>query len=241
MRGSSRFVWSLSTLAVGLSALFVQGCATSGSAPVTQQGYARRLSGELTAESYATLERGVLDELNRVRSDPQEYAAGLERDLQYYHGNLFRRPGDESALETREGTAAVREAIRVLRQTKPMATLRPSLGMTLGARDHVKDQASRGLMNHKGTDGSMAWDRVSRYGDWKTKISENMTFGPSTPHDVVAALIVDDGITDRGHRKNILDPDVKMVGISCGPHKALRVMCDMVEAGGFVERQAEHR
>jgi uncharacterized protein YkwD len=96
-------------------------------------------------------------------------------------------------------------------------------------------------MNHKGTDGTMAWDRVSRYGDWKTKISENMTFGPSTPHDVVAALVVDDGISDRGHRKNILDPDVKVVGISCGPHKALRVMCDMVEAGGFLEHQAEHR
>jgi uncharacterized protein YkwD len=209
--------------------------------PVTQQGSARRLSGELTAESYAALEGGVLDELNRVRSNPQDYAAGLERDLQYYHANLFRRPGDDSALETREGAAAVREAIRVLRQTRAMGTLRSSLGMTLGARDHVKDQASRGLMNHKGTDGSMAWDRVSRYGDWKTKISENMTFGPSTPHDVVAALIVDDGIADRGHRKNILDPDVTMVGISCGAHKALRVMCDMVEAGGFVEHKAEHR
>jgi uncharacterized protein YkwD len=96
-------------------------------------------------------------------------------------------------------------------------------------------------MNHKGTDGSMAWDRVSRYGDWKTKIAENMTFGPATAHDVVASLIVDDGITDRGHRKNVLDPDVRLVGISCGPHKALRVMCDMVEAGGFVDRQGEHR
>ena len=241
MRVSSRSVWSFSAIAVGLSALLAQGCATTSSGPVTQQGSARRLSGELTAESYAALERGVLDELNRVRSDPQDYAAGLERDLQYYHGNLFRRPGDDAALETREGTAAVREAIRILRQTKPMGTLRPSAGMTLGARDHVKDQAARGLMNHKGTDGSMAWDRVSRYGDWKTKISENMTFGPATPHDVVAALVVDDGISDRGHRKNILDPDVKVVGISCGPHKALRVMCDMVEAGAFLEHQAEQR
>ena len=241
MSVSSRFVWSISELAVGLCALFVLGCATAGSAPVTQQGSARRTAVELSADSYQALERGVLDELNRVRSDPQDYAASLERDLQYYHGNLFRRPGDDSALETREGTAAVREAIRVLRQTKPMPTLRPSAGMTLGARDHVRDQAPRGLMNHKGTDGSMAWDRVSRYGDWKTKINENMTFGPTTPHDVIAALIVDDGISDRGHRKNILDPDVKMVGISCGPHKALRVMCDMVEAAGFVEHQGEHR
>ncbi|HKW09984.1 MAG TPA: CAP domain-containing protein, partial [Gemmatimonadaceae bacterium] len=69
------------------------------------------------------------------------------------------------------------------------------------------------------------------------KISENMTFGPATAHDVVAALLIDDGITDRGHRKNILDPDVKTVGISCGPHKSFRVMCDMVQAGGFVERK----
>lgn len=241
MHGSSRFVWFSGTLAVGLSVALLQGCATTHSTPVEQQGSARRLSGELTVESYEVLERGVLDELNRVRSDPKNYAAGLERDLQYYHGNLFRRPGDESALETREGTGAVREAIRVLRGTRPMGTLRTSAGMTLGARDHVKDQAPRGLMNHKGTDGSMAWDRVSRYGDWKSKISENMTFGPTTAHDVVTALIVDDGISDRGHRKNILDPDVKMVGISCGPHKTLRVMCDMVEAGGYVEHQAEHR
>lgn len=241
MHGSSRFVLSLSALVVGLSVVLVQGCATTGTTPVTQQGSARRVPGELTAESYEVLERGVLDELNRVRANPKDYASGLERDLQYYHGNLFRRPGDDSALETREGTGAVREAIRVLRQTRPMGTLRASAGMTLGARDHVKDQAPRGLMNHKGTDGSMAWDRVSRYGDWKTKISENMTFGPSTARDVVEALVVDDGISDRGHRKNILDPDVKLVGISCGPHKLLRVMCDMVEAGGFTEHQAEHR
>ena len=241
MSVSSRFAWTFSAFAVGLSALVTQGCASTGSAPITQQGSARRAAVELNAESYQALERGVLDELNRVRSDPQDYAASLERDLQYYHGNLFRRPGDDSALETREGTAAVREAIRVLRQTKPVGALHTSAGMTLGARDHVKDQAPRGLMNHKGTDGSMAWDRVSRYGDWKTKINENMTFGPTTPHDVVAALIVDDGISDRGHRKNILDPDVKWIGISCGPHKILRVMCDMVEAGGFIEHQAEHR
>ena len=125
-----------------------------------QQGSARsRTPGASSAESYVALERGVLDELNRARSDPQEYAADLEGELQFYRGNLFRRPGDDSALETREGVAAVREAIRVLRQTKPMASLRTSAGMTAGARDHVKDQAPRGLMNHKGTDGSMAWDR----------------------------------------------------------------------------------
>jgi uncharacterized protein YkwD len=231
-----RHVSQLAITAV-LGALVVQGCATTGSAPtVSQQGAVRRLTPTLNEEYYAALDRGIVDELNRVRTNPSGYATGLERELQYYKGNLFRRPDDESALETREGTSAVVEAIRVLRQTPPMSPLRLSPPMSEAAEDHVRDQAPRGLMNHRGTDGSMAWDRVSRYGDWKKKISENMTFGPMTAHDVVAALLIDDGIADRGHRKNVLDPDVHLVGVACGTHKTFRVMCDMVQAGGFVDK-----
>ena len=238
MRLQSSLKYSVSFAVVAVTFLLAQGCASTSST-VMQQGSAR--GRELPTANYAALEHGVIDELNFARSNPQGYAAALERDLQFYQGTLFRRPGDESALQTREGAAAVREAIRVLRQTRPLAPLRISEGMTFGARDHVKDQAPRGLMNHRGTDGTQAWDRVSRYGVWQAKISENMTFGPATPHDVVAALLIDDGISDRGHRKNILDPDVKVVGISCGPHKSYRVMCDMVHAGGFVDRVAAGR
>jgi len=201
-----------------------------------QQGAERTpASTARTGTNHLALERGVLDELNRARTNPSDYATEIERDLQYYQGTLFRRPGDDSFLQTHEGAVAAREAIRVLRQTRPLPALRVSSGMMLAARDHVNDQAPRGLMNHKGTDGSMAWDRVSRYGDWKSKISENMTFGAASAHDVIAELIIDDGISDRGHRKNILDPQVKLVGVSCGPHKSYRVMCDIVHAGGFVE------
>jgi uncharacterized protein YkwD len=216
------------------SLIVQQGCASNGST-IIQQGAARGPAAGRTGTNYVALERGVVDELNHARTDPSGYAGEIERDLQYYQGNLFRRPGDESFLQTHEGAAAAREAIRVLRQTKPLPALRTSTGITLAARDHVNDQAPRGLMNHKGTDGSMAWDRVSRYGDWKSKISENMTFGAATAHDVISELIIDDGIADRGHRKNIFDPQIKLVGVSCGPHKSFRVMCDIVHAGGFVE------
>jgi uncharacterized protein YkwD len=231
----------VTSVAIAASAL-IYGCATSGSTTVIQQGSARgRGPGALPGANYAALEHGIIDELNEARANPQRYAATLERDLQYYQGTLFRRPGEETALQTREGQAAVREAIRVLRQQRPLPSFQIVEGMTLAARDHVKDQAPRGLMNHRGTDGTMAWDRVSRYGDWKAKISENMTFGPATAHDVVAALLIDDGIADRGHRKNILDPEVSVVGISCGPHKSYRVMCDIVHAGGFVEQKTAQR
>ena len=136
---------TLSAAAVALSVVLVQACASSSSAPVMQQGSAVRGSGKLPG-SYALLERGVIDELNYARTDPQGYATSLERDLQYYRGTMFRRPGDDSPLETREGVNAVREAIRVLRQTRPLPALRPVEGMMIAARDHVNDQAPRGLM-----------------------------------------------------------------------------------------------
>jgi uncharacterized protein YkwD len=68
-----------------------------------------------------------------------------------------------------------------------------------------------------------------------------MTFGPTTAHDVVAALLIDDGISDRGHRRNVLDPDIHLVGVACGTHASYRVMCDMLQAGGFVDRDTAQR
>ena len=238
MTPTTKRLLPVAALPIAILVLLAQGCASArNSGPTVSQQGASRASAGLPASFYAALERGVVDELNRARTDPSGYARSLEQDLQYYRGNLFRRPEDESALQTREGPDALREAIGVLRSTRPMSPLRTSAGMNLGARDHVNDQAPRGLMNHRGTDGTMAWDRVSRYGEWQRKVSENMTFGPSSARDVVAGLLIDDGIRDRSHRKNVLDADIKLVGVACGPHKTYRIMCDIVHAVGFAEKK----
>ena len=222
--------------ALGAAIGTIQGCASSRVTPEPrQQGAPRAATDGIPDNCCDALERDIVEELNRARTDPRRYASDLESDLRFYRGNLFRRPTDESALQTREGTSAVREAIEALRKTRPLGALRASSELSKSARDHVRDQAPRGLMNHKGTDGSMAWDRVSKYGRWETKVSENMTFGPATGRDVIAALIIDDGIRDRGHRKNIFDPEIRIVGVSCAPHKTYRLMCDIVHAGGLSE------
>jgi hypothetical protein len=222
--------------ALGAAIATIQACASGRVAPEPkQQGSPRAAASGIPENCCDALERDIVEELNRARTDPRRYATSLEGDLRFYRGNLFRRPTDESALQTREGTAAVLEAIESLRKTKPLGALRSSSELTKSARDHVRGQAPRGLMNHKGTDGTMAWDRVSKYGRWETKVSENMTFGPATGRDVIAALIIDDGIKDRGHRRNIFDPEIKIVGVSCAPHKTYRLMCDIVHAGGLSE------
>jgi uncharacterized protein YkwD len=109
--------------------------------------------------------------------------------------------------------------------------------MSAGAADHVRDQGPRGSEGHTGRDRSTPASRVSRYGRWFGIISENIQYGrTATAHDVVADLVIDDGVQDRGHRRNALDPDIRVAGVACGPHATYGQMCVIVHAGDYAER-----
>lgn len=83
---------------------------------------------------------------------------------------------------------AVREAIAVLSAAKPLPLLQYSPGITLAARDHVRDLGPRGGLGHVGADGSSPGKRVSRHGEWIGDLSEAITFGAPTARDVVLEL-----------------------------------------------------
>ena len=194
---------------------------TALSAPVAQAQSPDSLSG-----------RAIIAEINRVRTDPAGYAAFLERQLAFYEGNEIRRPG-QVRIVTHEGAAAVREAIQVLSQQASRPPLGLSEALSRAAADHVDDQGPKGSIGHEGTDGSTMQSRIERYGTWSITISENIDYGSATARDVVMALVIDDGVAGRGHRRNILDPQIRVAGAACGPHQQYRVMCVIDHAGGF--------
>lgn len=187
------------------------------------------------AKFLSPLENSVVREINRARAAPKDFAVFLEQSKRYYDGKVLTLPM-ETPLLTKEGTEAVSEAIRFLRSIKPVAPLYPSKGLSLGARDHVKDQGASGSTQHKGSDGSQVWDRVSRYGTWEKSIAENIACGTDKARNIVAFLIVDDGVSGRGHRKNIFNPDFHAIGVACGPHTAYRTICVITFAGGYKEK-----
>lgn len=41
-------------------------------------------------------------------------------------------------------------------------------------------------------------------------------------------MLIDDGISSRGDRKNLLRSDIKTVGIATGPHKVFGTVCVIV-------------
>ncbi len=190
------------------------------------------------ADYLSRLEADIVREHNLARGNPKQYATYLEALRDFFNGRLLQLPG-EIALRTEAGVRAVDEAIRFLRRAQPIGPVTPSRGMSNGARDHVRDSGPRGRTGHVGTDGSHPWDRVNRYGSWLVTMGENIAYGsydPSDARQVVVQLIIDDGVRNRGHRDNIFDLELHVIGVSCGEHKTFGSMCVMVYAGWYEER-----
>lgn len=183
----------------------------------------------------SAMEREIFDEINLARTNPLKYAEFTKDLRKSMAGRMIKRPG-KSTILTQEGIAAVDEAIGFLRSVRRVTALSPSRGLSMAARDHVRNQGPTGTIGHEGPDGSQINHRADRYGKWTALIGENISYGAETPRDRVLALIIDDGIPSRRHRKNIFNPIFRMIGIACGPHAKFSSMCVMDVAGGYKEK-----
>jgi uncharacterized protein YkwD len=173
----------------------------------------------------------LIAEINRLRADPPAYAARLAAYRAYYDGRIVHEPGERIGLETREGTAAVDEAIGALRGQPPLGPLATDPALEQAATDHAREQGPRGLTGHRGRDGSDAAVRVARHGLRPNVVGEVISYGPRTASAVVREFLIDDGVRDRGHRQSLLSPLFTRAGAACGPHKGFGTMCVVVFAG----------
>ena len=176
----------------------------------------------------------VIREMNLARQNPALYATFVQQLRSRMSGNVLMLPG-HTRIRTKEGTAAVDEAIRFLQNAQPLPPLAVSTGMSRAAADHCADQAAGGF-GHEGRNRSHAGQRIARYGTCMGGWAENISYGKSSARDVVLALIIDDGLPARKHRKNIFNPNYSVAGAAFGPHARFGTMCSMDFAGGYAER-----
>lgn len=166
----------------------------------------------------------VLAEINLARTEPQRYAKIIAARIPELSSGSHQR--------------AAREAVRCLEKMSPLRPLIFSPGLKAAAAEQVASASVRGLRGHRGADGSSPWERMDRHGRRCGTAAENIAYTRSDPRNIVTVLLIDAGAFSRGHRKNLLNPAFRHVGIATGPHARYGSLCVIDLAACFIEQPA---
>lgn len=130
-----------------------------------------------------TIEQEVLDEINLVRTNPSGYVEHIDSFLDYW----------DSGSDERK---TAKELIDILEDMDPLPALEYSQVLYESCEKHAKYVKRTGKFKHSD----------SPYG-------ENIQYGNKYARYAVIDLLIDHGVSDRGHRKNILNPNYKEFGV----------------------------
>jgi hypothetical protein len=176
------------------------------------------------------LEDAVLEEVNFARTHPADYARELrDEEFSGHRGRGWSGVAgqDPEALE---------DAIDFLERQAPLPPLRGDRRLAASANDHTSVQGPRGELGHGGPGGSAFSQRLRREGVWAGLAAEAISYGYDRPQDVVRQLVIDSGVANRGHRRDIFGRSYQVAGVSCGRHSVWGSMCVIDFAGALVSR-----
>jgi uncharacterized protein YkwD len=171
-------------------------------------------------------EQAVIDEMNKVRANPKQYAEYVRQERKFYSsdGSLIERPG-ELPLMTKEGFTAIDECIKALEKAQPVGMMKPHKALCLSAQLLAKDQSRKGTTGHTSSNGNNMVQRIHKFDKTINEVGENCSYGPSEARAIVIQLLVDDGVPSRGHRENILNGMFSFCGVAIDTHPVFRYVC----------------
>lgn len=182
--------------------------------------------------SASNISKEILNEINRVRMNPKEYIDDLRNLKRDMNGKTLRLP-DGALLKTIEGVAAIDDAIRDLEKISGLKPIKFSEDLSKVADIQLTDLKENIYLRHKGKDGSDLDTRISRIGVVGKSRAENISYYSRGAKLIVLSLIIDDGVYNRVHRRNILNKKFKQIGIAYGDSNQKVAVCVMVFADEF--------
>lgn len=155
----------------------------------------------------------LVNEINRLRTNPQNYTSTLKDYMTCFRGNSLLFPGATAGIATEEGPQAYTEAINFLNSQSPREAVAPSKGLCRICEEFMV------LARQTEDIDAIDMDKIiKKYGSYGGSFSRAVEFGGETPENVVVYLTVCDGDKSRGQRKTLLNPDAKFVGVATGKH-----------------------
>jgi len=143
-------------------------------------------------------------------------------NLARFDGDLFSKTFLKEYIEKNQikYTPYVKSLFSDLMKTKNEDLFKPDKRIYGLAKEHAVWSGKKGKTGHK-----KFQDRAKR--SKHSKFAENAQYGYFMANDIVMDLLIDEGIQSLGHRKNILSPLYKYIGVSIQPHKVYKYNCVM--------------
>jgi hypothetical protein len=179
--------------------------------------------------SWERWEPGVIDQLFTSRDIPymndEEQKVILFMNMARHDGPLFAETFLDAYVEENrvENSSYLKSLYRDLRKTNGLVPLIPETDLTAVAQGHATKSGETGHVGHRDINKRFEPLKGNPYYAW----GENCSYGYYEAISIVITLLIDEGIRDVGHRKNILNPEFNSVGVAIRPHKTYQVNCVM--------------
>ncbi|MFI5204597.1 MAG: CAP domain-containing protein [Flavobacteriales bacterium] len=154
--------------------------------------------------SMTDTERDVIYYCNLARLDPKKFADTYVTD--YIKTNVKKE------------TSYTRSLVRDLKKARPMYVLQGSQDLYQCAYDHAVKSGKKGTTGHQ-----ELVKRMKKFAPARNPYGENCDYGNDNALDIVMSWLIDEGVSDLSHRKNMLDKEYTSAGVSIQPHKKMRV------------------
>ena len=174
--------------------------------------------------------KGIIEEVNLLRSNPVKYTEKLKRYMTYFKGLVIQIPDINVQITTQEGDAPYKETIEYLEKQEPVEKMVPSKALCEISQeilDRVMDSEIGDI------EESEAEEIIDKHGTFNGKFTRAMDFGGFTSEQVVINFLVCDGDLDRSQRDPLLGKGLTKIGVAYGKHNIYTTSCVLVSCTEF--------
>jgi len=190
------------------------------------------IEAQTAKHTVSETERAILNEINEARKDPKRYIVYLEDYRKIFRDKTAYYPNG-GMIVTKEGLAAIDDAINFLKVVSPAPELELSGGLAQTSNFQLKNLMENSSLGHFGKDGSKLPERLLKFGTAGNVVAENITYFAPTPREIILTMIIDDGTPTRGHRKAVFNQSFRQIGVSFAKGKGREQLCVAVFADSF--------
>lgn len=153
----------------------------------------------------------------------EEKKVVLFMNMARHDGPLFAETFLQAYIQDNQTamTSYVRSLFRDLKKTSGLVPFKVEEDLTAVAQGHATKMGESGRVGHQ--DFKKRFDPLM--GQPYDHVGENCSYGYAQAIDIVLSLLIDEGVSDKGHRNNMLNQEFNSVGVAIRPHKNYRVNC----------------